>query len=67
MHIARVRCVRRRADHNARDVRPQSPGPFKCYLNWKHWDSAYLRQGTFHQCRETDPDPDPYPDPYPDP
>jgi len=22
----------------------------------KHWDTAYLRQGTSYQCRDTDPD-----------
>jgi len=28
-----------------------------------HWDSAYLRQGTSYQCRDTDLDPDRIPDP----
>jgi len=27
--------------------------------NQKHWDSAYLRQGTSYQCRDADPDPYP--------
>jgi len=27
-----------------------------CLVNYKHWDSAYLRQGTSYQCRDTDPD-----------
>jgi len=26
--------------------------------NYKHWDSAYLRQGTSYQCRDTIRDPD---------
>jgi len=26
-------------------------------INEKHWDNAYLRQGTSYQCRDTDPDP----------
>jgi len=34
-------------------------------LKKKHWDSAYVRQGTSYQCRDMDPDPDP--NPYPDP
>jgi len=25
-------------------------------VNYKYWDSAYLRQGTFYQCRDPDPD-----------
>jgi len=25
-------------------------------INYKHWNSAYLHQGTSYQCRDTDPD-----------
>jgi len=32
----------------------------KISTNYKHGDSAYLRQATSYQCRDTDPDP--YPD-----
>ena len=28
-----------------------------CLVNYKHQDSAYLRQGTSYQCRDPDPDP----------
>jgi len=27
--------------------------------NEKHWNSAYLRQGTSYQCGDTERDPDP--------
>jgi len=36
---------------------PSQDSRSKQLLNKKHWDSVYLRQGTYYQCRNTDTDP----------
>ena len=43
---------------------PETRQQTNIIINQKHWDSAYLCQGTSYQCHDTDLDL--YPDPYPD-